>query len=195
MGKSKNNEYTCPQSEFVKMLASELNVSQDVAKHIYTVFYVVLLKQLKEYDTVPLTPFIKVSRKMTKEKRMYNNKTGEYYNTEPKEKLYARVATRSQNVEDFQKYLDDYEERLRKQAEYEVLLEQERQERELEKQRRKEELARERRNKQRRSRYKRKKYDERTRAIERMLHYEGILEEHEKDRYRKELRRRKKGYK
>lgn len=195
MGKAKNNENLCPQSEFVRMLANELGVTQVVAKHIYMVFYIVLLKQLKEYDTVNITPFIKVGRKTTKEKNMYNNKTGEYYKVEPKEVLYARVATRSQNIEDFQKYLDDYEERLRKQAEYEVLLEQEKQERELEKQKRKEELARERRNKQRRSRYHKRKYDERTRAIERMLHYEGILEEHEKDRYRKELRRRKKGYK
>ena len=195
MGKAKKDENTCPQAEYVRLLAQELGVTQVVAKHIYMVFYIVLLKLLKEYDTVNVTPFIKVNRKMTKEKRMYNNRTGEYYTTKPKEILYARVATRSQDVEYFQRYLDEYEERLRKQAEYEVLLEQQRQEREAEKQRLKEERARERRNKQRRSRYHRRKYDERTRAIERMIHYEGILEEHEKERYRRELRRRKKSYK
>ena len=195
MGKAKKDENLCAQSEFVKLLAQELGTTQAVAKHIYMVFYVVVLKLLKEYDTVNITPFIKVGRKTTKEKNMYNNKTGEYYKTTPKEILYARVATRSQDVEYFQRYLDEYEERLRKQAEYEVLLEQQRQEREAEKQRLKEERARERRNKQRRSRYHRRKYDERTRAIERMIHYEGILEEHEKERYRRELRRRKKSYK
>ena len=195
MGKAKKNENLCAQSEFIKLLAQELGVTQVVSKHIYMVFYIVVLKLLKEYDTVNITPFIKVGRKTTKEKNMYNNKTGEYYKTTPKEILYARVAARSQEVEYFQRYLDEYEERLRKQAEYEVLLEQQRQEREAEKQRLKEERARELRNKQRRSRYHRRKYDERTRAIERMIHYEGILEEHEKERYRRELRRRKKSYK
>ena len=195
MGKAKKDENLCAQSEFIKLLAQELGVTQVVSKHIYMVFYIVVLKLLKEYDTVIITPFIKVGRKTTKEKNMYNNKTGEYYKTTPKEILYARVAARSQEVEYFQRYLDEYEERLRKQAEYEVLLEQQRQEREAEKQRLKEERARELRNKQRRSRYHRRKYDERTRAIERMIHYEGILEEHEKERYRRELRRRKKSYK
>ena len=195
MGKAKKNENLCAQSEFIKLLAQELGVTQAVSKHIYMVFYIVVLKLLKEYDTVNITPFIKVGRKTTKEKNMYNNKTREYYKTTPKEILYARVAARSQEVEYFQRYLDEYEERLRKQAEYEVLLEQQRQEREAEKQRLKEERARELRNKQRRSRYHRRKYDERTRAIERMIHYEGILEEHEKERYRRELRRRKKSYK
>ena len=195
MGKAKKNENLCAQSEFIKLLAQELGVTQVVSKHIYMVFYIVVLKLLKEYDTVNITPFIKVGRKTTKEKNMYNNKTGVYYKTTPKEILYARVASRSQEVEYFQRYLDEYEERLRKQAEYEVLLEQQRQEREAEKQRLKEERARELRNKQRRSRYHRRKYDERTRAIERMIHYEGILEEHEKERYRRELRRRKKSYK
>ena len=195
MGKAKKNENLCAQSEFIKLLAQELGVTQAVSKHIYMVFYIVALKLLKEYDTVNTTPFIKVGRKTTKEKNMYNNRTGEYYKTTPKEILYARVAARSQEVEYFQRYLDEYEERLRKQAEYEVLLEQQRQEREAEKQRLKEERARELRNKQRRSRYHRRKYDERTRAIERMIHYEGILEEHEKERYRRELRRRKKSYK
>lgn len=195
MGKAKKNENLCAQSEFIKLLAQELGVTQAVSKHIYMVFYIVVLKLLKEYDTVNITPFIKVGRKTTKEKNMYNNKTGEYYKTTPKEILYARVAARSQEVKYFQRYLDEYEERLRKQAEYEVLLEQQRQEREAEKQRLKEERARELRNKQRRSRYHRRKYDERTRAIERMIHYEGILEEHEKERYRRELRRRKKSYK
>ena len=195
MAKAKKDENLCAQSEFIKLLAQELGVTQVVSKHIYMVFYIVVLKLLKEYDTVNITPFIKVGRKTTKEKNMYNNKTGEYYKTTPKEILYARVAARSQEVEYFQRYLDEYEERLRKQAEYEVLLEQQRQEREAEKQRLKEERARELRNKQRRSRYHRRKYDERTRAIERMIHYEGILEEHEKERYRRELRRRKKSYK
>lgn len=195
MGKSKNNENLCPQHEFLKMLAEELGVTQVVAKHIYTVFYIVMLKQLKEYDTVAITPFIKVFRKTTKEKRLYNVHTGEYEVTTPKEKLYARVAARYTEFDCFDKYLEDYEERLRKQEEYEVQLEQERQERELEKERRKEELARERRNKRRRSKYHRRKNAERMRAIERMLHYETILEENEKDRYRKELAKRKKGYK
>lgn len=195
MGRARSDEHLCPQSEFIKMLASELDVTQVVAKHIYMIFYIVLLKQLEVYDTVSLTPFIKVGRKMTKEKTLYNNKTGEYYTTEPREKLYARIASRSQDFESFKVYLDDYEERLRKQAEYEVLAEQQRQERELEKQRLKEERAKERRNKQRRSRYHKRKYDERTRAIERMIHYEGILEQHEKERYRRELKRRKKSYK
>ena len=39
MGKAKKNENLCAQSEFIKLLAQELGVTQAVSKHIYMVFY------------------------------------------------------------------------------------------------------------------------------------------------------------
>ena len=192
---TKRSENACPHGEFIRAFAIELGVSQAVAKHIYTVFYVTILKQLKTYDAVNITPFLEMSRRMTKSKRMYDLNNGCYINTVPTEKFYCRIATCKQNVEAFDSYLQNYEERLRKQEEYAIQEEQEREEREAEKARRKEELARERRNKRRRTKYRRRKEAERARAIERMIHYESILEQHEKEKYRKELARRKKGYK
>lgn len=189
------SENLCPQLEFIRALSKELGVSQAIAKHIYTVYYVTVLRVLKDYDTVCVTPFLKMYRKTPKEKLMYNMNTGEYVMTEPKEKFYARIATRYQTVESFDRFLDDYEDKLRKQEQYEIQEEQERQEREAEREAYKEEQRRLRRNKRRRTKYRKMKDRERVRAIERMIHYEGILESHEKERYRRELERRKKGYK
>ena len=40
MGKAKKDENLCAQSEFIKLLAQELGVTQAVSKHIYMVFYI-----------------------------------------------------------------------------------------------------------------------------------------------------------
>ena len=42
MGKAKKDENLCAQSEFIKLLAQELGVTQVVSKHIYMVFYIVV---------------------------------------------------------------------------------------------------------------------------------------------------------
>ena len=55
---TKRSENACPHGEFIRAFATELGVSQAVAKHIYTVFYVTILKQLKTYDAVNITPFL-----------------------------------------------------------------------------------------------------------------------------------------
>ena len=191
----KKDEYCCPHAEFIKALATELDVTLSVARHIYTVFYITILKQMKIYDTVSVTPFLKISRKMTKEKRMYDVNTGEYVTTIPREKFYCRIATRYQDVEHFDKYLVDYEEKLRQQEIYEMQLEQERKLIEEERERRKEELARGRRNKRRRNKYRQRKHEQRIKAIEKLLEYESLMEKHEKEKYRRELQQRKKGYK
>ena len=193
--KHKNDGNACPHHDFIKALAQELGITQILARHVYTVFYVVILKLLKEYDTVSVTPFLKLTRKMTKEKNMYDVNSGEYVTTVPQEKLYCRIASRYQHVGYFDRYLVEYEEKLRKQEEYEIQKEQERLEREQEKELNRKQLAQERRKKRLKSKRRRRKEAERVRAIERMIHYESILEQHEKEKYRKELARRKKGYK
>ena len=68
MAASKENENQCPHLELIRMLSQELEVSQEVARHIYNVFYVVILKLLKRYDTVCVTPFLKINRKTSKER-------------------------------------------------------------------------------------------------------------------------------
>lgn len=192
MAASKENENQCPHLELIRMLSQELEVSQEVARHIYNVFYVVILKLLKRYDTVCVTPFLKINRKTSKEKLMYDVNRGEYVTTIPKEKLYCRIASRYKDVEYFDRYIDEYEE---KKIQQEILKAQLEEARRAEIEEKKAEIAKERKNKRRRTKYRKRKIAERNRAIERLIHYETILEKSEKDKYRKELARRKKGCK
>lgn len=190
MARTPSSDNPCPQEEFIRQFAKMLDVTQDVASHIYETFTVTCIKLLREYDGIKVLPFVYLERKMTKSKNMYNVNTGETGMSVPREKLTARVTKTYDNMERAEQYIERYEERLRKQEIYMAQVEQEREEKrkEIEEYKRKQ-----RKNAKRRSRYHRQKDRMRQRAIERMIEDEARFELHEKEQFKKDLYRRLKG--
>lgn len=186
----KMTDNPCPQDILIRQLAVELDVSMDVAKLIYNVYTITCIQLLEEYDCVKVLPFVYLERTMTKPKNMYNVNTGEMCTTKPKDQLKARVTAGCKEYSDTSKYIERHEERLEKQALYEAQVQQEREERQ---QIMEAEKRRQRRNARKRSRYKKQKDRARKRAIERMLEDEIRFEAHEREQYKKDLKKRLKG--
>lgn len=186
----KSTENPCPQEVLIKQLAEELDVTYDVAKHIYETFTVTCIELLEEYDCVKVLPFVFLERRMTTPKKMYNVNTGEMCVTESKEQLKARVTPTYKDMANTDIYIERRDERLRRQALYEAQVQQEHEERQklMEEQKR-----RQRRNKRRRTRYHKQKERQRQRAIERLIEDEARFEAHEREQYKKDLKKRLKG--
>ena len=183
----KSSENPCPQEVLIKQLAEELDITVELAKHIYETFTVTCIELLDEYDCVKVLPFVFLERKMTTPKKMYNVNTGELCMTESKEQLKARVTPTYKDVDSTNVYVERRNERLEKQAIYEAQVQQEREERQKLME---EEKRRQRRNARKRSRYKKQKERARKRAIERMIEDEIRFEAHEREQYKKDLQKR-----
>lgn len=186
----KSTENPCPQDILIKQLAQDLDVTMEVAKHIYDVYTITCVQLLEEYDCVKVLPFVYLERKMTTPKKMYNVNTGEMCITESKDQLKARVTAGCKDYGNTDKYLERHEQRLEKQALYEAQVQQEREERQKQME---EEKRRQRRNARKRTRYRKQKERQRKRAIERMLEDEARFELHEREQYKRDLQRRLRG--
>lgn len=182
-------ENSCPQIEFVRLLASKLSVTLEVAEFIYKTYGVVGLELMQQYDSLKITPYIFLERKQSPSREFFNIHTGEYEMTESKDRLYARVSHTNKEFDNAMRHIEAYEEMLTRQEIYEAQKEQERlaREQELEKDRK-----REKRNRQARQRRKRKNQRAKRMAMERLIHYEMIYHKEEQRKYSKELAKRKK---
>lgn len=186
----KSTDNPCPQDVLIKQLAERLNVTLDVANHIHETFTVVCIQLLEKYDCVKVFPFVYLERKMTKPKNMYNVATGEVGMSVARERLSARVTPTYKDVDKAFEYVERYEEKLHRHEIYMAQVEQEREEKrkEMEEYKRKQRKAQ-----RRKTRYQKAKYKLRQRAIERMIEDEARFELHEREQFRKDLKRRLKG--
>lgn len=175
----------CPQIEFVRLLASKLNVTIEVAEFIYKTYGVVGLELMQQYDSLKITPYIFLERKDSPSREFFNIHSGEYEKTEAKDRLYARVSHTNRDVDQAMRHIEAYEEMLARQQMYEAQKEQERLLKE-------QEMKREKRNRQARTRRRKKNQRAKKKAMERLIHYEMIYHQEEQRKYRKELAQRSK---
>lgn len=175
----------CPQIEFVRLLASKLSVTIEVADFIYKTYGVVGLELMQQYDSLKITPYIFLERKDSPSREFFNIHTGEYEKTEAKDRLYARVSHTNRDVDQAMRHVEAYEEMLARQEIYEAQKEQERLLKE-------QEMKREKRNRQARARRRKKNQRAKKKAIERLIHYEMIYHQEEQRKYQKELAQRSK---
>lgn len=175
----------CPQIEFVRLLASKLDVTIEVADFIYKTYGVVGLELMQIYNSLKITPYIFLERKNSPSREFFNIHSGEYEQTEAKDRLYARVSYTNRDVEQAMRHIEVYEEMLAKQQMYEAQKEQERLTKE-------EQAKRERRNRQARTRRRKKNQRAKKKAMERLIHYEMIYHQEESRKYSKELAKRSK---
>ena len=180
----------CPIDVFIRKLAKELDVSLDVARHIYDTMTVVSVELLEEYDSVKPISFVHVDREMTSEKRRYNPTTGETTILVPKDRIKAYVTRSYKDYDRVHEFIDEREEKLERQRIRETQLAEEREEKrkEIEEYKRKQ-----RKNQRRRTHYRKMKERQRQRAIERLIEEEMMIEQEEKRQYEKDLRKRLKG--
>lgn len=177
----------CPQDVFIRKLAEELDVTLEVARHIYETMSVVSVKLLEEYDSIKPISFVHVDREMTSEKRRYNPATGETTILAPKDRIKAYVTRSHKDYEKVHELVDKRNEKLERQEIRNAQLEQEREE---ERKIREEHKRKQQKAKHRRSRYRKMKDRQRQRAIERLIKEEMQIELEEKRQYEKDLRKR-----
>ncbi len=177
----------CPIDVFIRKLAQELDVSLEVARHIYETFTVTSIELLEEYDSVKPVVFVHVDRAMTNSVKKYNPNTQEVEMTEPKDRIKAYVTRSYKDYDKTHELVDRRNEKLERQEIRKAQIEQENEERrkEIEEYKRKTRKA-----KRRRTRYRKMKDRQRQRAIERLIEEEMRIELEEKRQYEKDLRRR-----
>lgn len=176
---------TCSQNEFVRALSKRLNVTYEVADFIYRTYGVVGLEMMEEYDSLKVTPYIFLERKVVPSRQYFNVQTGEYETTEDKDKLSARVSHSNKDYSQALRHIESYEELLAKGEIVQKQKEQQRLERE-------EKLRKQKRNTK--ARVKRRKKNQRAKkyAMERLVKYEVIFNKEEQRKYNRELAKRSK---
>ena len=160
---------TCSQNEFVRALSKRLNVTYEVADFIYRTYGVVGLEMMEEYDSLKVTPYIFLERKVVPSRQ--------YETTEDKDKLSARVSHSNKDYSQALRHIESYEELLAKGEIVQKQKEQQRLERE-------EKLRKQKRNTKARV----AKKD----AMERLVKYEVIFNKEEQRKYNRELAKRSK---
>ena len=106
-------ENSCPQIEFVLLLASKLSVTLEVAEFIYKTYGVVGLELMQQYDSLKITPYIFLERKQSPSREFFNIHTGEYEMTESKDRLYARVSHTNKEFDNAMRFLVNNKEFLK----------------------------------------------------------------------------------